>query len=343
MITSPEKLEQHAPAGPNPALVFEMANAFQKSACLKAAVELDLFTVIAKGAKTIPEIAKATSASERGIKALCDYMVVQELLNKENRQYVLTPTAQVFLNRQSPAYMGSITTFLNGPTLMKRFENLTETVRRGVPPEDMTKPDNEVWVDFAKGMAPFAGMMAEQMSNHLNAREGKTWKELDIAAGHGIYGITLARQNPKAKIAALDWKAVLEVAKENAAKAGITERYETIEGDAFTTPFGNDYDVVLLTNFLHHFSPDQNVELLKKIKASLKPGGKVATIEFVPNEDRVTPPMAAMFSIIMLAGTAKGDAYTFSELLDMFARAGFQNVEKIDLLPTPQTLVLANA
>ena len=343
MISTPEKVQPQAPSEPNPAYVFEMANAFQKTAALKAAIELNLFTAIAKGAKTISDIAKATGASERGTKALCDYMVVQQLLTKTNREYALAPTAQVFLNRESPAYMGSITNFLNGPTLMQRFANLTETVRSGVPKEDMVKPDNEVWVEFARSMTPFATMMAEEMATQLHADEGKAWKVLDIAAGHGIYGITVAKRNPNANITAVDWKAVLKVAKENAEKAGVGNRYQIIEGDAFEVPFGDGYDVVLVTNFLHHFSADQNVQFLKKVKAALKPGGKVAIIEFVPNEDRVTPPMAAMFSIIMLAGTEKGDAYTFSQLREMLEKAGFKGMEKIDLVPTPQSLVVAKA
>jgi len=341
MISTPERLEQHSPSAPNPAYVFDMANAYQKTAALKAAVELDLFTAIAKGAKTVSEIAKATNASARGTKALSDYLVVQQLLTKEDGKYGLSPTAQVFLNRESPAYMGSMTNFLNGPTLMQRFANLTDTIRTGIPQEDMVKPNNEVWVEFARSMTPFAAMMAEQMVSHLQAEEGKPWKVLDIAAGHGIYGITIAKHNSNAQITALDWKAVLQVAQENAQKAGVGGRYRTVEGDAFSVPFGEGYDLVLVTNFLHHFSPDQNVEFLKKVKAALTPSGKVAIIEFVPNEDRVTPPMAAMFSIIMLAGTEKGDAYTLPELRDMLERAGFKNVEKTDLQPTPQSLIVA--
>ncbi len=68
-----------------------------------------------------------------------------------------------------------------------------------------------------------------------------------------------------------------------------------LPGSAFDVEFGGPYDTVLLTNFLHHFDKPTCVSLLKKVRASLKPGGKAATLEFVPNEDRVSPADARGF------------------------------------------------
>src|SRR6185312_11424092 len=147
---------------------------------------------------------------------------------------------------------------------------------------------------------------------------------LDIAAGHGLFGIEVAKQNPQARIIALDWAAVLEVAKANAQRAGVVDRYETLPGSAFDVDFGGPYDIVLLTNFLHHFDPATCVGLLKKVHAAL---------EFVPNEDRVSPPMQAAFSLIMLATTPSGDAYTFPELEAMYRKAGFERITA-DNVPT---------
>ena len=78
---------------------------------------------------------------------------------------------------------------------------------------------------------------------------------LDIAAGHGLFGIEVAKQNPQAASSALDWAPVLEVAKANARKAGVGDRYQTLPGSAFDVDYGGPYDIVLLTNFLHHFDP----------------------------------------------------------------------------------------
>jgi ubiquinone/menaquinone biosynthesis C-methylase UbiE len=163
---------------------------------------------------------------------------------------------------------------------------------------------------------------------------------LDIAAGHGIFGIALAQRNPQAEIVAVDWKPVLEVATENAVAMGVGNRHRTIAGDAFKVDYGSGFDVVLVTNFLHHFDRTMNVAFLKKTAAALKTGGRVVVLEFVPNEDRVTPPMAARFSLPMLALTPGGDAYTFSELRGMLIDAGFTGVTSHPL-HGPQTVVVA--
>jgi hypothetical protein len=100
---------------------------------------------------------------------------------------------------------------------------------------------------------------------------------------------------------------------------------------------------VLLTNFLHHFDPPTNVSLLKKVRGALKPGGRAATLEFVPNEDRVSPPMPAAFSMIMLTTTAAGDAYTLKELTAMYDEAGFREVTPHPIPMSPHTVVIGHA
>src|SRR5690606_3390801 len=128
-------------------------------------------------------------------------------------------------------------------------------------------------------------------------------------ASHGMYGLAFAEHNPAAQIVALDWAPVLQVARENAQAAGVAERFSTIAGNAFEVDLGSDYDVVLIPNFLHHFNADDCTKFLRRVHAALRPGGRVAIVEFVPNDDRVTPPEVATFSLIMLASTPAGDAY----------------------------------
>jgi 2-polyprenyl-3-methyl-5-hydroxy-6-metoxy-1,4-benzoquinol methylase len=175
--------------------------------------------------------------------------------------------------------------------------------------------------------------------------EGRTgpMRVLDIAAGHGLFGIEIAKQNPQAHVTGLDWAPVLRVALENARKAGVQDRYDMLPGSAFDVPFGGPYDTVLLTNFLHHFDAETCVGLLKKVRGSLKPGGCAATLEFVPNEDRVSPPMPAAFSMTMLASTVAGDAYTYRELSDMHTKAGFGGVRAHPIPMSPHTIVMARA
>lgn len=329
---------------PSPQLFFQTINAHGRTEALKAAIDLEVFTAIGEGNHTAAEIAKRANAAERGIRILCDNLCIMEFLTKSNDRYELTQDSAVFLDKRSPAYLGGATEFLLTPMLVEGFKALTEAVRKGgtaTSEEGTVSSDNPIWVKFARGMAPMMMMPAQQMAKLLDPQADKPLKILDIAAGHGMFGIAFGTNNQKAEVVALDWTNVLQVAKENAAKAGITDRYRTIEGDAFEVEFGSDYDLVLLTNFLHHFEPSVNETLLRKVHAALKPGGRAVTLEFVPNEDRISPPDTATFSLVMLATTRAGDAYTFSDLDEMLTNAGFKNNTIQDLPPGMQQIVIS--
>jgi len=97
----------------------------------------------------------------------------------------------------------------------------------------------------------------------------------------------------------------------------------------------------LLTNILHHFDEAGCVKLMKRVHAALKPGGKAVTLEFVPNDDRISPPMPAPFSLIMLANTDSGDAYTFKELDKFFGEAGFSRTVAHQIPEMPQTVLVS--
>ena len=334
-------MSTQATAGPDPGQIFETLCAFQQTEALKGAIELDIFTHIADGASSVAEIAQRAQTSERGMRILCDYMALRGFLNKTDGRYSNSPTAQVFLNKRSPACIGSMATFLAHPRLMECFHDMAGSVRKGGTVSQGTlAPEDPVWVEFARSMAPFMTMGSEALAK-IVARPGEAQKVLDISAGHGLYGLMVAKANPVAQIYAADWANVLEVAHENAVKFGVTERFHTIPGSAFDSDLGSGYDLVLVPNFLHHFDQPTCVKLLRKLRAAMKPGATLAIVEFVPNEDRISPPMAAAFSLQMLGGTDAGDAYTFRELNQMVREAGFGEGQPQPLAPTPQTLISA--
>lgn len=329
---------------PSPQLFFQTINAHQQTEALKAAIELEVFTAIGEGNKTAADIAKRVGAAERGVRILCDFLTILGMLTKQNNEYALTLDSSVFLDRRSPAYLGGATEFLCNPMLTAGSKDIAGAVRRGgttMENDGTVGHDNPVWVTFARAMAPMMMMPAQLMAGLVDPQADRKLKILDIAAGHGLYGLAFATKNPQAEITALDWPGVLAVAKENAVKAGVSDRYKTIEGSAFDVDFGTGYDLVLLTNFLHHFDPPTNETLLRKVRASLADGGRAVTLEFVPNDDRVTPPESATFAMIMLASTPSGDAYTFSELERMAANAGFSKSTVHPLPPTAQTAVIS--
>jgi SAM-dependent methyltransferase len=313
---------------PTPERFFGAINAYQQTEAVKAGIELEIFTAIGEGNTTVATIAKRCKASERGVRSLCDFLTIHGFLTKDGTQYGLTQDSAVFLNKTSPAYLGGTIEFLLTPRVREAHARTTDAVRQGgcALGEGNMLPENPDWVKFAEAMMPMMMMPAQIMAEELR-KGGEAKKVLDIAAGHGVYGISVAKQNAAAQIYACDWKNVLEVAKRNAEKMGVGDRHHLIPGSAFDVDFGSSYDLALVTNFLHHFNPEVCTAFMKKVYASLAPGGRAAIVEFVPNPDRVSPPMPAAFSMMMLTTTPEGDAYTFAEIEKMSKDAGFSRVE----------------
>ncbi len=238
--------EPQPTGAPTPALLFDTINAHQRTEAIKTAIDLNLFTAIGEGKTTSPEIAQVCQASERGTRILCDYLVIIGFLTKENGKYGLTPDSAMFLDKHSAAYMGSVIDFMLSPMLTDNFKRLTEAVKKGGSAADddaVVAPDHPVWVKFARAMAPMMAMPSQLLARLADPDANRKLKILDIAAGHGLFGLAFARQNPQADVTAVDWPNVLEVAKENAQSAGVSDRYHTRPGSAFDVDYGTGYDL----------------------------------------------------------------------------------------------------
>ena len=326
----------------SPFRLFGAINAFHLTEAISSAIELDIFTAIAAGHTTAEALAIQCGIAERGARILCDFLVLNEFLGKSDNHYWLSEDSAKFLDRKSPAYMGACTEFLLTDDIRQTFRDLTNAVRHGgCQHAYVHAPESPVWVAFARSMAPMMMMASQGLAKIVAGNENRSLKVLDIAAGHGLFGIAVLRTNPKAEVTAVDWQNVLEVARENATRFGVADRYKTLAGSIFDVEIGSGYDLILVPNFLHHFDESTNEQLLKKLHRGLKPGGRVATLEFMPNEDRVSPAVPAAFALIMLAETPAGDAYTRSELENMFNHAGFSRHEFHAMPPSPHSVLVS--
>ena len=324
----------------SPERIFQMMTAHVQSASLKGAIDLGLFTAIGEGNSTVPAIAARCGASERGTRILCDYLTVSGLLTKANGAYGLTPEAAAFLDQRSQSYLGSAAQFLTHSMHHKAVADVAQTVRQGstvLKGREYLDVENQVWVDFAKGMMAMMFPAAQYMATLIGAPN----RLLDIAAGHGIFGIVAAAAHPGLHVDALDWPAVLAVAEENAQRFGVADRWQARPGSALELDFGTGYDVIYLTNFLHHFDAAECTGILRKCRAALSPSGTLVTLEFIPNPDRVSPPASAAFSMTMLLNTVGGDAYTFAELQTMLQNAGFTSNEFHQVPASAQQLIIS--
>lgn len=327
---------------PNPNLVWETMTAHQRTAALRAGVELGVFNALGAGPQSAAALATQAGVAERGMRILCDYLTIIGLIAKDGAVYQHTPTSAVFLDNRSPASMAPMIPFVMNAKIRRASDLLTQTIRqnRTALPEALAGQEVEEWVTFARSMQPMMGAAAEFIADQVLAH-GVPAKVLDVAASHGLFGFAVKRKAPSCEIVAQDFASVLEVTQENARAAGLA--ITPLPGSAFTVELGKDYDAILVTNLFHHFSAEDNIVLLKRFHEALRPGGRIYVLEMVPNEDRVTPPAPASFALMMLANTGAGDAFTLADYNAMFAASGFQPGQLVNVPMSAQQLVSSSA
>jgi ubiquinone/menaquinone biosynthesis C-methylase UbiE len=324
----------------NPA--YDAVLAYQRTAMVLAAHRLDVFTLIGSGCAAIADLAERTGTSPRGMRILCDSLTAIDLLEKSDPNYRLSASAGRYLDRGSPGCIADCIDFFCAPEMMELVlgDPVSYVRNGGAVGSAHLAPDHPIWVRFAKAMTPIASLTAKRAAARLASASVPIASVLDVAAGHGLYGIEVGKIRAEAVVAAVDWPSVLELASANASAAGLGARFRPVAGSAFEVDWGAGFDLVILANFLHHFDPGECTQILRKVRSSLSPKGRAAAVEFVPDEGRVSPPMQALLAFRMLATTPAGDAYTASDL-DAFAKAaGFAGTSVLPLRPTPQSLVL---
>ena len=120
-------------ARPSPTLVYQTLNAYQNTAALRAAIDLDIFTAIGEGVDTSAALATRCKAAERGVRILCDYLTILGFLTKQDHRYALTPDSAKFLDRRSPDCVASTAGFLTLPGVVTAFMSLADAIRAGRP------------------------------------------------------------------------------------------------------------------------------------------------------------------------------------------------------------------
>ena len=327
----------------NPQSLQQLLFAFVKSGLLKTAVDLELFTHIAHGRRTAPEIAAAAGADARAVRIVLDALCAQEFLHKDGDRYGLDPLVETMLVKDSPAYAGAFTRITLNPRLWQAIGQLTEIVRSGRPPEAIVSvPGHEFWVTFSEASEQMSAIGANAVADQLTLDAQRPAELLDVAVGSGVYGFTALERYPRARLTSLDWENVLAHARTIAKRRGVAERVTWLAGSAFDAPLPPaHFDAVIMSHFLHHFSPQENTALARRMFAALKPGGQLLVHEFVPDDARAAHEPALLFAVIMLASTERGNAYTFAELREMLEPAGFRDLSLVPLAMGGSSIITA--
>lgn len=316
-----------------PGRIMELSWGFAAGCVLDAAVRLDFFTHIDRGCVTEQEIATAAQASLRGTRALLNALVGLSLLTRQEGMYRLTPLSQTYLVRGKPFYLGKLVEHEH--ILLNRWANLEEIVKAGGPEGGVNEEEQGIkfFPELVRALFPMSYLRARAVGEALGVgSQRKGLRILDVAAGSAAWSIGIAEQDPEARITALDFAPVLDVAREMAAQHGMASRFDFLAGNMMEVEFGEEnYDLIILGNICHAIGASQSQALIARSFRSLAQGGRILIAEFIPDDERTGPLHTLLFGVHMLVLTTEGDVFTFPEYRDWLERAGFRGVELVPL------------
>jgi len=315
----------------DPAPLMQMSFSYAASRILSTAVQLDFFSHIAAGAHTTTEIAHEAGASERGTRMLLDALCGFELLSKTNQRYTLSSLAAKFLVRESPDYMGA---FLESDEQWEGWSKLKEAVRSGAPIHSIFDPSEaeRFFSVLTRTLHVQNRLPSQRLAKTLGVgSEHKGLNVLDVGCGSGVWGIAIAEADPDSRVTAQDLPKVLEQTRKYLERHGVAKRYDFLPGDLHRVGFpAGKYDLALLGHIAHGESEASIRQIFKRLYAALKPGGQLAIIDMIPNEERTGPPFPLIFALNMLVHTDEGGTYTLSEYKTWLGEAGFSSAEMVE-------------
>ena len=324
-------------AGVLPDDLNERIRGFQESRAVLTALEFDLFTAVGDGAGAV-EVAAKLRTDPRATEMLLNALVSLRLLIKQDGVFHNSPAAARYF--ASGSRDNARPALLHTVHLWRRWSTLTECVRAGAAVvHDEVAGRGEDWTEaFIAAMHRNALERAPLVERAVGVENVR--RMLDVGGGSGAYSIAFAQANSALQAEILDLAAVEPIARRHIREAGVADRVQVRAGDLRSGPLGEGYDLVFVSAICHMLSPDENLDLLRRCRQALAPGGRVVIQDFILEPDKTAPRFAALFALNMLVGTRAGASYSEPEYSAWLAEAGFQDVRHARL-PGITSLMIA--
>ena len=309
-----------------------LARAYTRSAVLYAAIDLELFSHVDRGASSISDLAQTMGISELNVERLVNVCLAMELLGRENGRLTNAPDVDRYLVVGKRTYAGPWMTFTR-PSATQWLE-LTELLRNPEPPSrvgiDLRMPVEEArryhQATYSVGMG--AGRLFCRQVD-LSGRR----RMLDLGGGSGAYCINATKTFDGLEAIVLDLPAVVEVARDFIAENGASDRVTTIAGDFTWDPLPLGCDVVLMASNLPMYNEETIALVVRKAFEALEPGGEMHLVGEMLNADGIGPLDAALWGLQEVLRNSEGKAHTVAQVRAYFAAAGFEAVENHEFVP----------
>ena len=316
----------------NPQSLLAVSGSYWMTCTLHAGVKLDVFSSLAKGAKTAKDLAAALAVSPDGLERLLNALAAMGLVEKTGDAFANTLAARQYLVKDAPEYAGHM--IVHHQNLVEGWSRLDEAVKTGGPVRPRSSHETGAALEsFLMGMFNTAMLLAPGLARGVDLAGRKSL--LDLGGGPGTYAIHFCLQNPELTARVFDLPPSERFFQKTAARFGVTDRVEFLAGDFLKDSLGGPYDVAWLSQILHGEARQDCALIVKKAVSALAPGGLVLIHEFLLDDTAASPIFATLFSLNMLQGTPGGRAYTRAELFSMLADAGAKNMRLLDFSGGP--------
>jgi hypothetical protein len=313
--------------------LMRLAGGHLEARLIQAAVELAIFDGLENSAGTAEAVANRLKLEPKATELLLNALASLELLHKRADYFSLTEATAKYLLKSSPQYVGAMIRFESA--LWSCWEKLPEAIRSGQPvrPPNMYQDqaaETEIFINAMDSLVKARG----DATVTANAIDWSGIAELlDVGSGPATYPIALCQRFPKLRATIFDLPGTLAISERYVREAGMAERIRLIAGDYRKAPIPGSYDVIFLSNIIHGESFESNRSLILKLVSNLKPGGQIVVKDHILDDSRTTPPVGAIFSLLMLLTTESGRCYSFSEIKSWMEQAGLSRVQQINLPP----------
>jgi len=261
-----------------PVPILDTQIAFTGGRAIMAAAELGVFEALS-AEKTAAEVAATCHTDPKATRQLLDCLVGIGYARFRDGRYVIAEAQRKWLLRASPSSMVNKLAFQ-----MMEWDlvaGLEEFVRTGKPLDFHASMSPEQWRIYQDAMRDVGANPAVELAKRLPVPQGAT-RLLDIGGSHGLYSIELCRRHTGLSSTILELEGAVDRASEIARREGLGDRVGYRVGNALTDDLGEaTFDVVIINNLVHHFTPEQNGALAKRIARALKPGGVYAVGDFL--------------------------------------------------------------
>ena len=315
---------------------MKVAAGFMAAKHLFAASELGLFEALANAPAPLDALAGRTGLTPRAARISADAMVALGLLERHGDTYHNSPTADRFLAGRPQPDLRPLLRFWDRVSY-PAWQDLAGSLGRG-PRQEIFDLDDELQEIASAGIeAVLAGPAAALAHTYDFAAHRKL---LDVGGGTGSWSIAAATAHPGLTATVVELPVVAAVAKTRVAEAGLDGRVDIVTGDAMQGELPTGHDVVLVANLAHYWSPEQNRQLLRRIRAAATPGARLLLADFWTDPTHTRPTHAALMAGEFAVHLANGDVYSVDEVRDWLHDTGWRFVTH-RALAGPQSLVVA--